>query len=94
MPPLAIEFTGRFRDTARTLSIGQIASLEEALRKRPAAFGQPHVHQGLGIRRLKNNYFGFRVGRDIRVVFTLEGSTVILRRVGRHDQVRDYLKSV
>ncbi len=94
MPPLAIEFTGRFRDTARTLSISQVASLEEALKKLPTALGQPHVHHGLGIRRLKNNYFEFRVGRDIRVVFTLEGSTAILRLVGRHDQVRDYLKSV
>lgn len=94
MPPLGIEFTGRFRDEMRTLADDQISGLEQALGQLPAAFGQPHAHRGLGVRRLKRNYFEFRVGRDIRVVFTLEGSTAILRTVGNHDQVRAYLKNV
>lgn len=94
MPPLEIEFTGRFRDEARSLPEDQFGRLEEALGQLPAAFGQPHLHSGLGIRRLTGSYFEFRVGRDTRVVFTLKGDTAILRMVGNHDQVRAYLKNV
>lgn len=94
MPPLEIEYTGRFRDEARLLADDQFDRLEEALGQLPVAFGRPHLHSGLGIRRLKGNYFEFRVGRDIRVVFTLQGSTAILRLVGNHDQVRAFLKNV
>lgn len=94
VPPLGVEYTERFRDEARSLAKDQFDGLEQALGQLPAAFGQPHIHRGLGIRRLKRNYFEFRVGRDLRVVFTLEGSTAILRMVGNHDEVRAYLKKV
>ena len=94
MPPLGVEFTERFRDEARTLKAEQFDRLGEALRQLPAAFEQPHLHSGLGVRRLKGNYFEFRVGRDTRVVFTLVGSTAILRTVGNHDQVRAFLKNM
>lgn len=93
MPPLGVEYTWRFRDEARLLADDQFDRLEEALGQLPTAFGQPHLHSGLGIRRLKGNYFEFRVGRDLRVVFTLEGSTAILRMVGNHDKVRAFLKN-
>lgn len=43
---------------------------------------------------MKGGDFEFRVGRDIRVVFTLEGSTATLRMVGSHDEVRKYLKNL
>ncbi len=94
MPPLRVEYTERFRDEARSLPKDQFDGLEQALGQLRAAFGLPHAHRGLGVRRLKRNYFEFRVGRDIRAVFTLEGSTAILRTVGNHDQVRAYLKNV
>lgn len=94
MPPLGVEYTERFRDEARQLADEPLDRLDAALRELRTVFGQPHRHAGLGIRRLKRNYFEFRVGRDLRVVFTLEGSTAILRTVGNHDQVRAYLKQV
>lgn len=85
MPPLGIDFTGRFQSEARSLSRDQCAQLEEVLDRLAAAFGQPHRHTGLGIRRLQGNYFEVRIGRDLRVVFTLEGRTAILRTIGNHD---------
>jgi len=57
-------------------------------------FGQPHLHSGLGIRRLKKNYFEFRAGRDTRVVFKLEGSMAMLVLAGSHDNVQRFLKNV
>ncbi len=93
MPPLGIEVSKRFKAAARSLSDEQLDQLVEALRLLPVAFGQPHQHRGLGIRRLKGREFEFRINRDTRVVFTLEGSTAILRLVGSHDDVQRYLKN-
>jgi len=68
--------------------------VEQALANLSDAFGKPHLHGGLGIRRLKRNYFEFRVGRDTRVVFSLERSVATLRTVGSHDDVQKYLKGL
>jgi mRNA-degrading endonuclease RelE of RelBE toxin-antitoxin system len=94
VPPLGIEFSARFKSEARSLSAGQLDQIDGALSLLPDAFGQPHLHSGLGIRRLKKNHFEFRAGRDARVVFKLEGSTVTLRMVGDHDDVRRFLKNL
>jgi mRNA-degrading endonuclease RelE of RelBE toxin-antitoxin system len=94
VPPLSIELSSRFRAEARALSTERQDQVEQALAQLSAAFGQAHRHSGLGIRRLTGPYFEFRVGRDIRVVFTLEGSTAILRMVGGHDDVRRFLKNL
>ena len=58
------------------------------------SFGQPHVHSGLGIRRLKRDYFECRVGRDVRVVFRLQGSSLKMALIGDHDDVQRFLKGV
>ena len=94
MPPLSIELSSRFRAEARALPAGLQAQIDQALAQLSEAFGQAHRHSGLGIRRLRGHYFEFRAGRDIRVVFTLEGSTAILRTVGSHDDVRKFLKNL
>ena len=94
MPPLDIEVSTRFKSEARSLSADQLDQIDAALRLLPDAFGQPHLHSGLGIRRLKRNYFEFRAGRATRVVFQLEGCTATLRMVGNHDDVRKYLRNL
>lgn len=94
MPPLGIELSKRFKGEVKALSEEQLDQLDKALRALPAAFGQPHRHSGLGIRRLKGHECEFRFGRDLRVVFTLEGSTAVLRMIGSHDVVQKYLKNL
>lgn len=94
MPPLGIEVSTRFKNEARSLSDEQLDKLDVALRLLPGALGQPHLHSGLGVRRLKKQHFEFRLGRDMRVVFTLEGSTATLRMIGSHDDVRKHLRNL
>ncbi len=94
MPPLGIEFTSRFRADARGLSAERQDQVAQAMERLSRQFGQPHLHGGLGVRRLKGNYFEFRIGRDTRVIFTLEGSTAIMRTIGNHDDVRRFLKKL
>jgi hypothetical protein len=94
VPPLGIEVSARFKGEARSLSDKQLDQLDVALRLLPGAFGQPHRHSGLGIRRLQRNHFEFRVDRNTHVVFELEGSIATLRMVGSHDDVRRFLKNL
>lgn len=93
MPPLEIDFTPQFRRKVRQLSGDQRRQLALAADELRVTFGNPHKHGGLGIRRLAGNLYEFRIGRDLRVVFELQGSTAELCLVGNHDQIRTYLKN-
>jgi hypothetical protein len=62
-----------------------------AARRLPEAFKTPHVHSGLGIRRVRN-YFEFRVGLDVRVLFSVVEGDAILETVGNHDEIRRFIK--
>ena len=92
MPPCAVEFIERFAEDVRGLPAVKRLEIEAVLRRLSQTFGQPHLHTGLGIRRLKQNYFECRVGRDLRMVFRLDGSVLTMTRVGNHEDVRRFLK--
>lgn len=47
---------------------------------------------GLGIRHLEKHTYEFRVGIDLRVIYMLEKNKVVLVLLGRHDDVRRFLK--
>lgn len=94
MPPCAIDFTSRFSSQARALQREQREELDLALQRLTVAFGQPHAHGGLGIRRLRGDYFECRLGRDLRAVFKLEGATLTMAALGNHDDVRRFIKSL
>ena len=62
-------------------------------------FGQPHLHSGVGIRDLspqgsRFNVYECRIGRGLRLVFTLETPALLyFHMIGNHDEVRRFLKS-
>jgi mRNA-degrading endonuclease RelE of RelBE toxin-antitoxin system len=93
MPPLEIEFSPRFRTQARGLPDVRQQELAEAVARLRETFGQPHIHAGLGIRRLFGYVFEFRVGRELRVVFELTKGSASLLLVGTHDDVRRFIKN-
>jgi mRNA-degrading endonuclease RelE of RelBE toxin-antitoxin system len=93
MPPLEIDFSPQYRRRARQLSEDQRRQAADAADSLREAFGSPHRHSGLGIRRLSGNLYEFRVGRDLRVVFELNGSRAEFVLIGNHDDVRRYLKN-
>lgn len=57
MPPLEIELAKRFKSEARSLTGEELDQIDEALGLLSGAFKNPHLHHGLGIRRLTKNYF-------------------------------------
>lgn len=65
------------------------------LEKLPALAGKPHLHAGVGIRKLHpSGIFEARIGLGLRLVFALGQSEIILHRIGDHETIRRYLKSL
>lgn len=57
--------------------------------------GAPHVHAGLGLRKIHPaGLFEVRVGLGLRLVFDLQHETARFIRVGTHDEVKRFLRSM
>ncbi len=66
---MLIDLSKRFRTRIREFPKSrrrEIARVIDAVRD---GFGAPHLHSGLGIRRLQGNYFECRAGLKLRLVF-------------------------
>ena len=57
-----------------------------------AAFGDPHQHRGLGLRKLAQRSSEIRVHLQWRVVFIYDGKALIAYDVMNHDQVSLWLR--
>ncbi len=57
-------------------------------------FGTPHLHSGLGIRRLRDSLFECRVGLKLRLVFDAEPSALTFSDLGTHDEIRRIVKNL
>lgn len=57
------------------------------------AFGQPHIHGGLGIRKLGKHLFECRAGLSRRLLFLDRPGDLFVVFLGNHDEVRLYLRS-
>ena len=56
------------------------------------AFGDPHSHAGIGIRRFQK-FFEARAGLGLRILFVSRGANIILTTVGNHDEIRAFVKN-
>ena len=68
------------------------AAVADALKKLPHQFGRPHLHSGLGIRRLRPDTFEFRASRALRGLFLWRHGEIRVECVGTHDEIRRYLR--
>ncbi len=59
-----------------------------------AAFGNPHQHAGIGIRRLKGNFFECRAGLTIRLVFEILPGTIRFHTAGNHDDIQRLIRNL
>jgi mRNA-degrading endonuclease YafQ of YafQ-DinJ toxin-antitoxin module len=63
-----------------------------AMKAAGAAYGQPHLHSGLGLRRIQP-FMECRCGLDLRLVFQREGQALVFHFCGTHDEVSAFLKN-
>src|SRR5438552_12812952 len=94
-PPeaLVVELGTSWKGWARRRSDADLQEINLRLPQLLAGFGKPHLHAGLGLRRLFKNAFEFRISRGIRVVFLyFKPNRLRLMMTGDHEEVRAWLK--
>jgi mRNA-degrading endonuclease RelE of RelBE toxin-antitoxin system len=89
---ISVLITERIRKTADTLPPDLRDKVSEAITNVAAAFGDPHAHRGLGLRKLARRSYEIRVRLQWRVVFILDGQTLIAFDVMDHDEVARWLR--
>jgi hypothetical protein len=87
-----IELHPRLLKTARKLSGVERRAVEGALEQLREGFGRPHLHTGLGIRRLRKNLFECRAGLELRVLFLAERGVLTAYDVMTHSEVQKFLR--
>ena len=65
----------------------------DALLQLAETFGQPHVHSGIGIRKLGRLLFECRGNRSLRFLFLNLEDSLEVRFLGDHSQVRQELRA-
>lgn len=58
-----------------------------------AQWGQPHLHGGVGIRRLADDLYESRVGLQQRLIFQKLEAGLYFHFMGSHDEVQKFLRS-
>lgn len=92
---MQVSLTERFRHDfdqlphkAQQQTIAVIAQL-------PKAMGAPHRHVGIGLRKLHaSGIYEARLGLGLRMIFAVKKQSLLLHRIGTHDQIRRYLKAL
>ena len=64
-----------------------------ALSELPDSFGRPHVHSGLGIRKLGKKLFECRGNVTLRFIFQDRPDDLFVSFLGNHDEVKALLQS-
>jgi hypothetical protein len=94
-PPrdFSVEFGSQWKRWAKQRSEPELQEIAARLGELRKSFGKPHQHGGLGVRRLENNAFEFRISRALRVIFFYNKPNVLkLMMVGNHDDVRTWIR--
>jgi len=92
---MKVALTERFQTDVRALSTEQRSAVFEALLSLPRALGSPHLHAGLGMRKIhRTGIWEARVGLGLRLVFTFADDVLTLVRAADHDEVRRYLRGL
>jgi mRNA-degrading endonuclease YafQ of YafQ-DinJ toxin-antitoxin module len=91
---LQIDLLESFRRDVRKLPKARRREVARAIDAVRDGFGKPHFHSGLGIRRLRQDYFECRMGLDTRLVFRAEKGRLTFVAAGDHDTIRKWLKGL
>ena len=82
----------RLRKTAEKFSPELRAKIARAITDAEVAFGDPHRHRGLGLRKLGRRSYEIRVHLQWRVVLLRDDETLVAYDVMDHNQVKCWLR--
>ena len=88
-----VEISSGWRRWAKRSTDPELEEINLRLHQLQEGFGKPHLHAGLGIRRLGPHIFEFRVSSNLRAVFVIIRPNIFrLVMCGNYDDVRTWLK--
>ena len=90
---LRVELTPELKKALRALPPPQRKRIGDVITAVREGFGAPHLHSGLGIRRLRDSLFECRVGLKLRLTFFVEPGVLSFSDVGTHDEIRNLIKN-
>ena len=76
----------------KTIPAGRKDEVFKAMKATAESFGQPHLHAGLGLRRIPP-LMECRCGLDRRLIFQRERAALVFHLCGTHDEVQAFLKN-
>ena len=82
----------RIQKTADKLPPEVRAKASRVIADVAAAFGDPHRHSGLGLRKLAARSYEIRVHLQWRIVFIYDGKALVAYDVMSHDDVARWLR--
>lgn len=89
---ISVLLSERIRKTADKLPPDMRDRVSQAIAEVSAAFGDPHKHRGMGLRKLARRSYEIRVQRQWRVVFIHEGDALIAYDIMDHNEVAPWLR--
>jgi mRNA-degrading endonuclease RelE of RelBE toxin-antitoxin system len=91
---IRIFLSQRFIKSLSKLSPDQRAKAQAVLRAVMESFGAPHLHAGLGLRKLTSEYYECRIDLRWRIVLWLRGDNLLAYEVMDHAEIRAFLRRV
>jgi len=89
---IPIVLSERIQKTASKLPPELREKCSQAITEISKAFGDPHCHRGLGLRKLASRSYEVRVHLQWRIVFLHIDDELIAYDIMNHDQVVRWLK--
>ena len=87
-----IEATASFKRCLRGFSDGRLEAILGVMRAAAQAYGQPHLHTGIGLRKIAL-FMECRDALENRLLFQQDGGSLVFYFYGTHDEVRRFVRN-
>ncbi|MCW1924822.1 hypothetical protein OKA05_19820 [Luteolibacter arcticus] len=91
---MQVRITEDLLEKIRSLGKRERKEIGEAMNRVMSGWGQPHVHAGIGIRRLTRTIYECRVGLDDRLAFVFIATPpeLVFFFLGDHDEIQRLIR--
>ena len=76
----------------RAMPAAERRAVGQRIAEAQRVMGQPHLHRGAGVRKLRDDWYEARVGLKLRLVFENCADALVFEFLGDHDDVKQFLK--
>lgn len=92
---MRFEFKPSFEDSIKNLNVEDKEELKIAAIQAVDILSQNKaIHKGVGLKRLKGNYWEIRKGLKTRIIFRWSEDLIEFILAGSHDKIKRYLRNL